>query len=132
MSVADISKLEKLANEHSKLRESKRKTDAAKCAITIIESISSPDFDFNLRKEALATDGNTTYVYENGASYPSLFDFLGEILHSKIPILIGEARFGPAEIIITDENRQSADLKLANAIKDLQSLVHAKKAAAST
>ena len=130
MLVADISKLEKLASEHSKLRESKRKADAANCAITIIESISSPDFDFNLRKEALATNGNTTYVYQNGASYPSLFDFLGEILHSKIPILVGEARFGPAEIIITDENRPSSDLKLAKAIKELQSLVNGKKAAA--
>ncbi len=124
---ASLSELEKIAIDYSKLKESDRHANLTELAIKIIDPLSSPDFNFNIRKEALVNEGTTTYIYENNATYPSLFNFLAEILHSKVPITINDAKFGPGEIIIADGNKEVADLKLASAIKELRNLIHAKK-----
>ena len=124
---ASLSELEKIAAKYTKLKESDRNANLAELAINIIDPLSSPDFNFNLRKEALVTEGTTTYIYENNATYPSLFDFLAGILHSKVPIAINDAKFGPGEIIVADGNKEVADIKLASATKELRMLIHAKK-----
>lgn len=122
-----LSELEKIAIEYTKIKEVNRKANLADLAIKIIDPLSSPDFNFNLRKEALVNEGTTTYIYENNATYPSLLNFIAEILHSKVPITINDAKFGPGEIIISDGNKAVADIKLASAIKELRNLIHAKK-----
>ena len=124
---ASLNDLEKIALEYTKLKELDRNADLAKLAVTIIDQLSSPDFDFNLRKEALVAEGTTTYIFENNSTYPSLFNFLAEILHSNVPIAIIDARFGPGEIIVADGNKEVADVKLASAFKELRNLIHAKK-----
>jgi hypothetical protein len=125
-----LSELEKMALEYTKTKELDRNADLAKLAIAIIDQLSSPDFNFNLRKEALVTEGTTSYIYESNSTYPSLFNFLAEILHSKVPIAVNDARFGPSEIIVADGNKEVADIKLASAIKELRNLIHAKKSEA--
>lgn len=124
---ASLSELEKIAIDYTKLKEIDRNANLAELAIKIIDPLSSPDFNFNIRKEALSSQGTTTYIYENNATYPSLFNFLAEILHSKVPLTINDAKFGPGEIIIADGNKEVADIKLASAIKELRNLIHAKK-----
>lgn len=124
---ASLSELERIAIEYTKLKESDRDANLAKLALQIIDPLSSPDFDFNIRNEALVNEGTTTYIYENNATYPNLFNFLAEILHSKVPITVNDARFGPGEIIVVDGNKEVADNKLASAIKELRKLIHAKK-----
>jgi len=125
--IASMSELERIAIEYTKLKESDRNANLAKLALQIIDPLSSPDFNFNLRNEALVNEGTTTYIYENNATYPNLFNFLAEILHSKVPITVNDARFGPGEIIVVDGNKEVADNKLASAIKELRKLIHAKK-----
>jgi hypothetical protein len=46
----------------------------------------------------------TTYVYENNATFPELYDILGE-LHSKVPLEVRGAKFGPCEIIVSKHSR---------------------------
>lgn len=123
----DLSELEQIAMQYTKLKEIDRNADLSELAINIIDPLSSPDFNFNLRKEALVSEGTTTYIYENNATYPSLFNFLAEILHSKVPIAIGDAKFGPGEIIVADGNKEVADNKLASAFKEFRNLIHSKK-----
>jgi len=124
---SSLKDLEKIALEYTKLKELDRNADLAKLAITIIDQLSSPDFDFNLRKEALVAEGTTTYIFENNSSYPSLLNFLAEILHTKVPIAIIDAKIGPAEIIVAAGNKELADVKLASALKELRKLIHSKK-----
>jgi len=124
---ASISELEKIATEYTKLKEIDRNANLAELAMKIIDALSSSDFDFNLREEALVSEGTTTYIYESNATYPSLFNFLAEILHSKVPIAIKDAKFGPGEIIIADGNKDIANIKLSSAFKELRNLIHSKK-----
>lgn len=93
----------------------------------IIDTVCSPDFALNVRDDVQASGATISYVYNNGATYPYLFDFLAEMLHSKIPLEIEDAKFGPGEIIITDGNKKSADIRLRSAFKELQKLVHGKR-----
>jgi hypothetical protein len=120
--------MEKMADEHARLRQA-RDNDArvAELAGRIIESLSAPDFAFPLRDEALVSDEKTTYVYKDGAAYPKLYDFLAEILHSPVPIVINETKFGPGEIIVNAGEKGRADAELEAAVRELQKLVHGKK-----
>jgi len=122
-----LSELEKIAIAYTKLKEIDRNADLTELAIKIIDPLSLPDFNFNLRKEALVAEGTTTYIYENNATYPSLFNFLAEILHSKVPIAVNDAKFGPGEIIVADGNKEVADIKLISACRELRNLIHAKR-----
>jgi hypothetical protein len=129
----DLAEIEKMAGEHAKLRQAHDGDDArlAELAARIIDALSSEGFDFSLRDEALVSDGTTTYVYENGAAYPQLYDFLSEILHAPVPIVINEAKFGPGEIIVGAGEKGKADAELQSAVKELQKLVHGKKTKAT-
>lgn len=123
-----------MAGEHAELKQAHEGGDDARLAdiaTKIIDSLSAPDFTFPIRDEVLVNDGTTTYVYENGAAYPKLYDFLSEILHSPVPIVINEAKFGPGEIIIGAGEKYRADVELQSAVKELQKLVHGKKTKAT-
>jgi hypothetical protein len=121
-----------MADEHARLKQAHGGNDVrlAEIAARIIDSLSSEGFAFPLRDEALVSDGTTTYVYEDGAAYPKLYDFLSEILHAPIPIVINEAKFGPGEIIVGAGEKERADVELRSAVKELQKLIHGKKAKA--
>lgn len=108
-----------------------RSSDSADLAVEIIDLISSPDFDFRVKEEVQVSGKTTTYLYENNATYPFLFDFLAEILHSKIPIIVDDAKLGPCEILVVNGKKEAADAKLNLAIKKLRELTHAKKAESS-
>src|SRR3712207_7405326 len=43
--------------------------------------LSSTSFFLPLEKDTLSSDGTTTYIYQNNATYPAIFDLLAEILH---------------------------------------------------
>lgn len=128
-----LAEIEKMADEHARLKQAHGGNDArlAEIAAGIIDSLSSEGFAFPLRDEALVSDGTTTYVYENGAAYPKLYDFLSEILHTPIPIVINEAKFGPGEIIVGAGEKERADVELHSAVKELQKLIHGKKTKAT-
>lgn len=130
---SNLAEIEKMADEHARLRQTHGGNDArlAETAAKIIDVLSSEGFDFPLRDEALVSDGTTTYVYENGAAYPKLYDFLSEILHAPVPIVVNEAKFGPGEIIVGVGEKDRADAELQSAVKELQKLIHGKKSKAT-
>ena len=94
----------------------------------IIDSISSASFSLPLEKDTLSSDGTTTYIYQNNATYPAIFDFLAEILHMTVPIEIGRVKFGPGEILVTTQDRSEADIELELSTKEMQKLVYARRA----
>lgn len=95
-------------------------------ALKIIDFISSQDFKFPIQKEGVFSNGTTSYVYKKDMTYPNLFEFIAEILHTKIPITINDTRFGPGEIIV-NKGLEEAEEELDSCLKELQKLIHAKK-----
>lgn len=95
-------------------------------ALKIIDFISSQDFKFPIQKEGVYSNGTTSYVYTKDMTYPNLFEFIAEILHTKIPITINDTRFGPGEIIV-NKALEEAEEELDSCLKELQKLIHAKK-----
>jgi hypothetical protein len=131
--LAKLDELEELAKKYAQLKrqdnanESDR-VELARLAVRIIDSISSPSFFLPLEKDTQSSDGTTTYVYQNNATYPALFDLLAELLHITVPIEIGRAKLGPGEILVSTKDRSEADIELELSIKELQKLVHARRA----
>lgn len=96
-------------------------------AIRIIDSISSASFFLPLEKDTLSSDETTTYIYQNNATYPAIFDLLAEILHITVPIEIGRVKFGPGEILVAAQDRGEADSELELSTKEIQKLVYARR-----
>ena len=118
--------VEQAAKKYAELRHS-GDSEVSRLAAKIVDSISSPDFAFPLKDETQSSSGTTTYLYENNATYPALFDFLAELLHVQVPVEIEGAKFGPGEIIVSTQDKGNADRELGRCVKQLQELVHAKK-----
>ena len=134
--VALLDELERNAKKYAELKEAggqKRNNnknnhaELARLAKSIVDAISLPSFSFPLKKETQVASGTTTYLYENNATFPALYDFLAELLHSKIPIEVSSTKFGPGEIIVSKENKSESDAELGASVKELQGLVHAKR-----
>ncbi|HEU0144617.1 MAG TPA: hypothetical protein VFQ47_07510 [Nitrososphaera sp.] len=132
--MAKLDELEELAKKYAQLKqqnnanESNNQVELAQLAIRIIDSISSTSFFLPLEKDTLSSDGTTTYIYQNNATYPAIFDFLAEILHMTVPIEIGRVKFGPGEILVTAQDRSEADIELELSTKEVQKLVYARRA----
>ena len=86
-----------------------------------------PEFSFPIHNQSVVSNRVTTFVYRDNLTYPNLLEFIAEVLHTKIPVIINTARFGPGEIIVNKENEQEALDELNSCIKELQVLIHAKK-----
>lgn len=125
--MTNVDEIELMAKKYSQMKKSGNDAELARLAASIIDSISLPTFSFPLREETLSSEGTTSYVYENNAAYPELFDFLGEILHLKIPIEVEDAKFGPGEIIVSEQDKQEADEELGWCVGELKELVRARK-----
>lgn len=96
-------------------------------AVSIIDYVSSQNFSFPLQSKGVVSGGTTTYLYINNSTYPNFFEFIAEILHMKIPIIINDTKFGPGEIIVNRGNEQDAQYELGLCIRELQKLIYAKK-----
>lgn len=125
----NLDELEYTAKKYVELKKQHKKLwyESKNGAISIVDSISSPDFVFPLKKEGVVSNGTTTYVYINNLTYPNLFEFIAEMLHLDIPLTINGSKFGPGEIIINKGNEQEAKQELGSCVKELQKLIHAKK-----
>ncbi|HKH85030.1 MAG TPA: hypothetical protein VKA40_00635 [Nitrososphaera sp.] len=134
--MAKLDELEELAKKYAQLKQQQQqnnanesnRTELARLAIRIIDSISSASFFLPLEKDTLSSDGTTTYIYQNNATYPAIFDLLAEILHMTVPIEIGRVKFGPGEILVTSEDRSEADIELELSTKEVQKLVYTRRA----
>jgi hypothetical protein len=124
--LTNVNELERMAKKYCELKQKQSHAELAQLAAGIIDAISIPSFSFPLKGETQESNGTTTYVYENNATYPALYDFLAEVLHSKVPIEVRNAKFGPGEIIVNKEKGE-ADSELGLAVKELQELMHAKR-----
>lgn len=124
--MTNLNELERMATRYAQLKKSGNDAELSQLASGVVESISLPSFSFPLKEEALSSDGTTTYLYEDNAAFPALYDFLGELLHSKVPLEIRDAKFGPGEIIVSKQSKEEADAVLGMCVKELQELVHAK------
>jgi hypothetical protein len=125
--LTNLDELERMAKRYSQLKNSENNAELAQLGATIVDAVSLPSFSFPLKDETLSSEGTTTYVYEGNAAFPALFEFLGELLHSKVPLEIRDAKFGPGEIIVSKESKEEADVSLDIAVRELQELVHAKE-----
>jgi hypothetical protein len=130
--MAKLDELEELAKKYAQLKrqDDANKTDRVelvRLAVSIIDSISSPSFFLPLEKNTQSSNETTTYVYQNNATYPSVFDFLAELLHITVPLEIGRVKLGPGEILVNTNDRNKADVELELTTKELQKLVHARR-----
>src|SRR5438067_12775833 len=126
--MVSFGELEAYAKRYSETRQRKELEVEAKDAATkIINSITSPDFSLPLQRQGLVSNGTMTYIYLNNLTYPYLFEFLAEILHTKIPIIVNDASFGPGEIIVNKVDQKEAKDDLNTSIGELQKLLYAKK-----
>jgi hypothetical protein len=125
--MVDFDKLEELAKEYAELKKGEQESKSKNAGINLMDFLSSPDFSFPLKKEVVESSGTTTYLYINNNTYPHLFEFIAEILHVKIPIIINNAKFGPGEIIVNNDNEKDAKQELDSCVKELQKLINGKK-----
>ena len=130
--MAILDELEELAKKYEILKQQENanesdRVELASLAIKIIDSISSASFFLPLEKDALSSDGATTYIYQNNATYPAIFDLLAEVLHITVPIEIGRVKFGPGEILVAAQDKREADIELELSIKEMQKLVYARR-----
>ena len=125
--MVEFDKLEKLAKEYVELKKDERGSKSKNIALDLIDLISSTDFAFPLKKEVVESNGTTTYIYNNNNTYPYLIEFIAEILHLKIPIMINNTKFGPGEIIVNKDNEKDAKKDLVSSIKELQKMINGKK-----
>jgi hypothetical protein len=124
----DFAELENDAKRFFELKHSeKTASELNNIAIKIIDEISLPEFSFPIHDQSVVSNRVTTFVYRDNLTYPNLLEFIAEVLHTKIPVIINTARFGPGEIIVNKENEQEALDELNSCIKELQVLIHAKK-----
>jgi hypothetical protein len=131
--LAIFDELEELAEKYAMLKQQDNvsesdRVELAGLAIRIIDSISSSSFFLPLEKDALSSDGATTYIYQNNATYPAIFDLLAEVLHITVPIEIGRVKFGPGEILVAAPNKSRADIELELSTREMQKLVYARRA----
>ena len=131
--MATLDELEELAKKYAMLKQQENasesdKVELARLAIKIIDSISSVSFTLPLEKDALSSEGATTYIYQKNATYPAIFDLIAEVLHITVPIEIGRVKFGPGEILVVAQDKSEADIELEMSTKELQKLVYARRA----
>jgi len=123
---------EELAKKYAALKQQgitneSDRSELARLAVRIIDSISSASFFLPLEKDTLSSEGATTYIYQNNATYPAMFDFLAEILHLNVPIEIGRVKFGPGEILVAAQDKTKSDSELELSIKEMQKLINARR-----
>jgi hypothetical protein len=128
-----LDELEELAKKFAQLKQQdnaneSERVELARLAVRIIDSISSPSFFLPLEKDTQSSDRTTTYVYQNNATYPAVFDLIAELLHVTVPLEIGRAKVGPGEILVSTNDRNEADIEVELTTKELQKLVHARRA----
>jgi hypothetical protein len=125
--------MEELAEKYAQLKQQdsdneRGSLELGRLAVRFIDSISSSTFFLPLEKSTQSSNGTTTYIYQNNATYPAVFDLLAELLHITVPIEIGRVKLGPGEILVSTKDRGDADIEIELATKELQKLVHAKRA----
>jgi hypothetical protein len=119
--------LENDAKRFSELKQNeKSRSELKKIAIRIIDQISSPEFAFPVQHQSVVSNGVTTYIYKDNSTYPNLLEFIAEVLHTKIPVIINTATFGPGEIMVNKEGKHEALQELNSCVKELQMLIHGK------
>jgi hypothetical protein len=131
----NFAELENLAKKYIKLKkqdstDSKRATleqELKKTVIGIIDRLSSRDFIFPVLSNAVVSGKTTTYIYRKNSTYPNLFEFISDILHTRIPIKLSGAKFGPGEIIVNSDDEKYSRRQLELCAKELQKLLSSKK-----
>lgn len=125
--MVDFDNLEELAKEYVELKKGEQESKSKNAAIKLMDFLSSTDFAFPVKKEVVESNGTTTYLYINNSTYPHLFEFIAEILHLEIPIIVNNVKFGPGEIIVNSDNEKDAKQELDSCVKELQKLINGKK-----
>jgi hypothetical protein len=127
----NFDELEKIAEKYVKLKKQKKmdqeriETEVRLNNIkaSIIGYLSSPEFAFPIERQGLVSNGTTTYVYKNNSTYPNLFEFISELLHKPIPIVLEGAKFGPGEIIVNGDSIKGVRGQLSHCVTELQKLI---------
>jgi hypothetical protein len=124
--MTSFDEIENIAKRYLESKQHKE-SDSKAFVIEIIDYVSSPDLKFPLQKAPVISNGTTSYLYHNGSTYPNLFKFISQVLHSEIPITVNKERFGPGEIIVIAGDENEAAKQLALSINQLRKLIPAKR-----
>ena len=126
--------LEELAKEYAQLKiqkdineQTKHKQKLEALALNIIDNFSKQNFQFPLEEHVISSNGKTTYIYKNHSTFTNFFEFLSDILHLPIPIMLGSPKFGPGEIIVNVQDKKASLSELNNCISELKKMLLAKK-----
>jgi hypothetical protein len=137
--MTNFARLEELAKEYAQLKiqkedneQAKRKQKLEALALNIIDNFSKQNFQFPLEAHVISSNGKTTYIYKNNSTFKNLFEFLSDVLHVPIPILVGSAKFGPGEIIVNVQDKKASLRELNNCISELRKMLLAKKSQISS
>lgn len=131
----NFAELEKMAKKYMKLKKQKS-TDSKKASlglelnktiIGIIDRLSCRDFMFPIQSNAVVSGKTTTFIYRKNLTYPNLFEFISDRLHTRIPIMLSGAKLGPGEIIVSSGNEKSSRRQLELCTKALQKLLSSKR-----
>ena len=93
--MTNLDELERMAKRYAQLKNGGNDAELAQLASSIVEAISLPSFSFPLKEETLSSDGTTTYVYEDNATFPALYDFLGQVKNEGLAPFITAYGFYP-------------------------------------
>jgi hypothetical protein len=123
----DFVELENDAKRFFELKQKyKMRSELDKIATRIIDQISSPEFAFPVHHQSVVSNGVTSYIYKDNLTFPNLLEFIAELLHTKIPVIINTTTFGPGEIMVNKEGKHEALQELNSCVKELQMLIHGK------
>jgi hypothetical protein len=103
--------------------------DAKKSKLTekIILLMSAEALMFPIQNDVLISNNTASYIYKDNKTYPNLFEFIAGMLHTQIPIVINDCKFGPGEIIVKAITADEALEKLNASSNELQKLINSKK-----
>ena len=103
--------------------------DAKKSKLTekIILLMSAEALMFPIQNDVLISNNTASYIYKDNKTYPNLFEFIAGMLHTQIPIVINDCKFGPGEIIVKAITADEALEKLSASSNELQKLINSKK-----
>jgi len=94
---------------------------------TFITEITSSDLVIPLEPMPKFNDGNTIYMYRNGAKFNNIFDILSELLGLSAPIVVKDVMLSSSEVVVKVSDEFEAKKKFISSMSEVQKTLSIKK-----
>lgn len=94
---------------------------------SFITEITSSDLVIPLEPAPKFNDGNTIYMYRNGAKFNNIFDILSELLGLSAPIVVKDVMLSSSEVVVKVADEFEAKKKFINSMSEVQKTLSIKK-----